>query len=154
VAKRTWLEKLARLVQDKRRQLMVGNYSLAYTGILIVILAVIGALVYETGGAKTAVPHLFYIPIVITGTTKGSIWGTTTGLVSGLLTGPFMPIDVSGRIMQEPTNWCFRLCFFALVGYVSGVTSSILILKNQQLIENNKKLTATLKALTCFCASY
>lgn len=142
------MEKLARLIQDKRRQYRVPNYLLAYTSVLITGLMVIGTLIYVTGGAKTAAPHLFYIPIVITGITKGSVWGGATGLISGLLAGPFMPMDVAERVMQEPTNWCFRLFVFALVGYVSGVSSSMLIVKNDQLLKKNKELIATLKALT------
>ncbi len=148
VIDRSRLEELGRLIQGKRKQFKAPTYSLAYTGMLIASMALIGVLVYVTGGVKTAAPHLFYIPIVITGITKGSAWGGATGLVSGLFTGPFMPLDVAGRVMQDPSNWCFRLCFFVFIGYVSGVGSSMLIVKNQQLSKKNKELNATLKALT------
>lgn len=77
-------------------------------------------IVYITGGTKTVFVHLLYIPIILSSLFWGAFVGITVGIVCGILVGPFMPLDVSSGIMQEPINWLFRLLIFLLIGFITG----------------------------------
>lgn len=142
------LDRFMKFLKRETELLKVPNHSLNYTLILVTVLVLVTLAVYKTGGAKTAVPHLYYLPIVATGIIRGRAWGAVTGLVCGMASGPFMPLDAGTGALQHPTNWVIRICFFALVGYVSGITSSIMNAQNRQLSRKNKELNATLEALT------
>lgn len=144
----SWLERLLLLIQEGRRQLRKTQSLITYVGILGLVLLAVTFSVYLSGGAKTSFPNLFYLPIVITGVVKGRAWGSVTGLVSGLLCGPLMPSDVVAGVMQETGNWMLRAAFFAFTGYISGISSSLLLVKNRQLLRTNAELDTTLKELT------
>ncbi|HAE43428.1 MAG TPA: hypothetical protein DCG34_11030 [Clostridiales bacterium] len=90
--------------------------------ILIVSVLVVTVLyvVYITGGTKKVYLHLMYIPIILSSLFWKSIGGLIVGMVSGLMAGPFMPMDVSSGIMQNPTNWIARVFLFSLIGFFTG----------------------------------
>lgn len=81
-------------------------------------------LVYITGGTKKAYLHFFYIPIVLACLFWGPTGGLLSGVVSGFLAGPFMPLDVASGEMQSPINWISRIIIFSLIGVVVGYISN------------------------------
>ena len=91
----------------------------AYTLIAILLLGGTAA-VYLTGGTGYAVLHCMYIPIIVAGGLLRIPGGVITGIVAGLLIGPYMPLETARGVMQEPANWLVRLSFFATVGFVTG----------------------------------
>lgn len=80
-------------------------------------------LVYVTGGIKFVYSHSMYIPILLSGFLLGVRGGVLTGLIAGLVLGPFMPIDTFTGELQEPENWLFRTAIFSLIGLLSGIAS-------------------------------
>lgn len=46
--------------------------------------------------------HLMYIPIVLSSLFWGTYVGLATGVICGMAAGPWMPLDVSSGIMQDP----------------------------------------------------
>lgn len=88
---------------------------------LITILSVItNIIVIITGGTSGSWPQLNIVIIIISAyfwSLKGSL---IVALVLGLIAGPFMPLDVSQGIMQEPSNWIFRLLVYLFIGFVVG----------------------------------
>jgi len=92
-------------------------------GISIASCLLFSVLTYNSGGAKTPLPHLFYIAIIFAATNSG--WKTTifTIFLSSLLTSHFvMPLDVNHQIPQNLSMSLFRDFIFAFVGI--GVKSS------------------------------
>lgn len=64
--------------------------------------------------------HLMYIPIVLSSLFWGTYVGLATGVICGMAAGPWMPLDVSSGIMQDPINWISRLIMFSLIGLLTG----------------------------------
>lgn len=88
--------------------------------LISIMVSAVVYIVYITGGTKTVFVHLLYIPIILSSLFWGAFVGITVGIVCGILVGPFMPLDVSSGIMQEPINWLFRLLIFLLIGFITG----------------------------------
>ncbi|MEN8237123.1 MAG: GGDEF domain-containing phosphodiesterase [Pseudomonadota bacterium] len=94
------------------------------TGLLIMLISS-GGVVYLTGGTSHAFVHIFYIPIILAGFFF-SIWGgILAALIAGLLTGPWMPLDVSLSTQQLTFDWVIRCLFFVLMGSLSGMGSHL-----------------------------
>lgn len=74
------------------------------------LLAVIWLLVAATGGTRTALPHLFYLPILFAVGACGARGGVATAAVATLLAGPLMPGDP-----QMLLFWLIRGVMFTLV---------------------------------------
>lgn len=85
----------------------------------------ITALVYLTGGVKYVYTHLMYIPIVIAGFMVGYHGAVVLAIISGLLIGPFMPIDIQTMEQQLFYNWFFRLLVFVIIGSLTGLAHYI-----------------------------
>ena len=100
------------------------SYSskLIYKVLVIVALqCVITWIIYLLGGTATSFTNLMYIPIILSAfyfDIKGAV---STALLSGLLLGPWMPVSVSEDIMQEPSNWLFRIVMFLVIGVMTTV---------------------------------
>ena len=90
---------------------------------LLVLMGMVYALVYETGGIKFVYSHSMYIPILLSGFVFGIRGGVVFGLLGGLILGPFMPINVATHEMQDTSNWLYRTGFFILIGFLSGMAS-------------------------------
>jgi signal transduction histidine kinase len=84
------------------------------------LLALSGMLTYLSGGTRTPLPHVFYIPIVAAGA-FGLRGGLATAVVAGVISGPVMPLDVDAGPSQPTSGWVIRLGFFVLVAVVVGV---------------------------------
>lgn len=90
---------------------------------IVVILTLVGLsadLVYITGGIKYVYSHSMYLPILLGAFFFNMPGGILTGIIGGLVLGPFMPIDVTTGEMQQTVNWLFRIMIFSIVGGVSG----------------------------------
>jgi EAL domain-containing protein (putative c-di-GMP-specific phosphodiesterase class I) len=83
-------------------------------------LGIVWALTYATGGSHSALPHGFYLPIVVAGLAFGGAGAVATAVVAAVLVGPLMPQDVAAGTVQELANWLTRGAFFVLVGAVVG----------------------------------
>ncbi|PKO24604.1 MAG: hypothetical protein CVU35_08435 [Betaproteobacteria bacterium HGW-Betaproteobacteria-8] len=104
------------------------HWRLLYTlaAFLLVVLAIgVYLLVYMTGGIKFVYSHSMYVPILLSGFLFGMTGGVLFGLFAGFVLGPFMPINVVTGEMQETVNWLYRTGFFVLVGFLSGMASSM-----------------------------
>lgn len=77
-------------------------------------------LAYFTGGVTKSYTHLIYIPIILSGYFWGIAGGTSVGIISGILIGPFMPLNVPEGIMQTTYGWMIRLMILTLVGFITG----------------------------------
>lgn len=71
---------------------------------------------YLSGGSHTAVPHVFYLPIVVAAVRFGAAGAFVVSLVAGLVVGPLMPLDVAAGLVQSPGNWATRLVVFLVIG--------------------------------------
>lgn len=88
--------------------------------LIIILIVTVVFIVYITGGTKKVFVHLMYIPIFLSSIFWGAIAGLVVGIVSGIFVGPFLPLDVSSGIMQDPINWISRLLIFSLIGFITG----------------------------------
>lgn len=108
--------------------------------LLISILIVsVSFFVYLTGGTKKVFVHLMYIPIILSSLFWGSYAGLSAGVVCGIFAGPFMPLDVSLGIMQDPVNWISRLLMFSLIGLLTGYMIDRINRLNKEKQERNLK---------------
>ena len=101
---------------------MNRNSSTNLIKILLIcfLIIAISFFVYLTGGTKKVFVHLMYIPTILSSLFWGTYAGLAAGIVCGILAGPFMPLDVSLGIMQDPINWISRLIMFSLIGLLTG----------------------------------
>jgi len=89
------------------------------TVILAALLALVWMIVYQSGGSQRAMPHLFYIPIILAVLPFG-LWGSSvTALVAMVLCGPLMPLNVLTGEVQQTGSWIFRGVMFLLIGAVA-----------------------------------
>ncbi len=108
---------------------LIKNYTrikkYKYKPITVIIIALMLLLsvliVYYTGGTQQSYLHLVYIPILLSSYFYKSWGGIITGIVAGLLLGPYMPIDTNEMLMQTHLNWIYRMIFFILIGFLAGV---------------------------------
>jgi putative nucleotidyltransferase with HDIG domain len=92
----------------------VAALTIALTTLLLV------ALVYLGGGTRSGIPHLLYLPVVFASLRFHARGGMLAGLAAALLTGPFMPLDVSTGESQPPLTWLIRSTLFFSVGALNG----------------------------------
>jgi len=85
-----------------------------------ILIAVILWIVYISGGTKKVFVHFMYIPIILSSLFWGSYGGLAAAVICGILSGAFLPLDVSQNIMQDPVNWVSRMIIFSLIGFITG----------------------------------
>jgi len=128
---------LGRWLQPSPRQAAVVGVA------VVVIIAAVTGLVYETGGTGFAWLHLMYLPILLAGAAFGVFGGIAAGLAAGLAIGPFMPMDVAAGLRQTPSSWMFRILFFVLVGGFGGLVSNFLNGQIKRLRQAHRELLRT-----------
>ncbi len=96
------------------------NRKIKAVGYLIIFITVSWFIVYFSNGTSSVFPLLFFIPITFAAWKLGAFGGLTVGLLSGIVIGPFMALDVSQQIAQPLYNWVMRLLFFSVYGYAIG----------------------------------
>lgn len=116
--------------------LNIYNKALKVFQILLLILMIISVsfIVYFTGGTSGAWAQLNFITIILAAyffREKGSL---SVALISGLILGPLMPKNRILNIMQNPSNWIFRIFIYLFIAYFI----SLLFNKNDKL---NKKIS-------------
>ena len=89
------------------------------------LVGLIGALVYATGGTKTSVLHLFYVPIILAGFLFSIPAAMIMGIICGLILGPWMPADSITGEQQSYLSWIIRTLIFISIGSFSGFSSYI-----------------------------
>ncbi|HEX5333202.1 MAG TPA: EAL domain-containing protein [Cellulomonas sp.] len=89
--------------------------------VLVAMLIGIWLLVHATGGTKLALPHLFYLPIILAALSFGLRGAVVTALVATVLSGPAMPLDVPAGEPQTTAGWLLRGAMFLLVGAVAAL---------------------------------
>ena len=87
------------------------------------LLAGAWALVYATGGTRTALPHVFYVPILAAALPFGVWGGLAAGIAATVLCGPAMPLDVATGEPQPLANWLTRGGFFTTIGVLTGTST-------------------------------
>lgn len=87
------------------------------------LLMVAWGLTYAAGGTRTALPHMFYFPIVLAAGSRGPSAGAVTGIAATILCGPLMLLDVASGEAQTVLNWAIRGIFFTTVGVTVGGVS-------------------------------
>ena len=95
------------------------------TVILAALLALVWMIVYQSDGSQRAMPHLFYIPIILAVLPFG-LWGSSvTALVAMVLCGPLMPLNVLTGEVQQTGSWIFRGVMFLLIGAVAYLSIAV-----------------------------
>lgn len=91
--------------------------------VVVLLTVAAAAAVYAAGGTRTALPHAFYIPIVVAAARFGWPGGLLTAAIAAILCGPFMPLDVETETRQDLVNWVIRGGFFLAVGSVAALVT-------------------------------
>jgi len=106
-----------------RGQLLTRLPAWAQAVVVAALLAACWLLVYSAGGTRTALPHVFYLPIVLAALPFGVGGGLAAGVAAALLCGPLMPLDVATAESQQLVNWLIRGGFFTAVGGLAGTST-------------------------------
>jgi EAL domain-containing protein (putative c-di-GMP-specific phosphodiesterase class I) len=75
---------------------------------------------YHAGGSRTALPHLFYVPVVVAAARFSFRGALVTSVASGLVAGPLLPLNTAEGLSQEPGNWLARLVAFVVIGQITA----------------------------------
>ncbi|MCL3863133.1 EAL domain-containing protein [Actinotalea sp. K2] len=97
--------------------------------VLAALLAGSWLAVYSFGGSRSAMPHLFYVPIILATLPFGFRGATSTAVVAAVLCGPLMPLDTTTGESQSVSAWLVRGVMFVVVG---AVTSGSLALRERR----------------------
>ena len=93
--------------------------------ILAALLALVWLIVYQSGGSQRAMPHLFYIPIILAVLPFG-LWGSSvTAFVAAVLCGPLTPLNVLTGEAQQTGSWIFRGAMFLLIGAAAYLSIAV-----------------------------
>lgn len=112
------VEKRFEWIDQHQRPVRILAYPLITLLIILITLLVIW-----TGGLKFGYSHAMYIPILLAGFVFGCRGGVAVGLLSGLIFGPLMPVDMITGELQHAQNWLFRIGAFTLIGFLAGLAS-------------------------------
>jgi len=88
--------------------------------VLAALLATIWAVIDSTGGTKYALPHLFYLPIVLAALPFGTCGSVATAVVAAVLCGPLLPVDTVTGEQQSASAMIVRAIMFIAVGWIAS----------------------------------
>lgn len=108
------------MIKLKHSELRSQKKIIFLVGCVLVLIGIISSIVYFTGGTEYTCTHLMYIPIIWAAFLFGVKGAVGAAFIGGLALGPWMPINVSAGIMQEPSSWMIREMIFLLIGLVVG----------------------------------
>ena len=127
------MTKLALKVNERKEY-----YLLIFSYLLSVLITVI---VYYTGGTNKVYANLMYLPIAIVASTNGKKHGVIIAVISALLIGPYMPINVELKIKQDLINWILRLIIYVVIAFVIGFFADYYRQKFEESASKDKKLS-------------
>ena len=104
-------------VRDPRARTVTAG---AATAAVVAATAAVWLGTYAAGGSKSAVPHFFYVPVIIAAARFRAAGALVAAVAVGLLSGPLMPLDVSTGTAQSWGNWVARLIAFVTVGQLTA----------------------------------
>lgn len=90
--------------------------ALATAACVAVLIGISWWVSYALGGSQTVGPQLFHIPVVVAAARFGPRGAFVAAVVSGVVCGPLLPLDVSEGEAQSLANWGSRLLIFVAVG--------------------------------------
>lgn len=122
---------------SSKNKLIVLSYMLSVLSAIIV---------YLSGGTNRVYPNLMYFPIAIMASTSGKKHAIIHAIISGLLIGPIMPLEVASGTMQSPINWLIRTLFFVLVAFIISFFVDYYIKEHKDLQASIKQLQETTAA--------
>jgi HD-GYP domain-containing protein (c-di-GMP phosphodiesterase class II) len=118
---------------DKQKKLLIS--------ISFILTILVSILVYLTGGTIQVYANLMYIPIALTALTASIKFSILHAIFSGLLLGPFMPLNVNDSIMQQPMNWLFRLAIYTIVSLAIAYFAKLSERKTELLVLKEKEIS-------------
>lgn len=98
-----------------------GASATVMVGAVLMALAASWGATWLLGGAGVVAPHWFYVPIVLAAARFGVGGAILTGVVAGVVAGPFMPLDVGDGTAQTTSDWVSRAGFFVGLGALVAV---------------------------------
>jgi len=107
----------------------------------------ITTVVYLTGGTTSSYPNFMYIPIAIMASTHGKWHGLVHAFISGLLMGPFMPLDTVLEIRQASINWIMRIFIYSTIALVIGFFSDYYYREYKDRVNKEKEIAETKTAM-------
>ncbi|QVK17548.1 HD domain-containing protein [Mycoplasmatota bacterium] len=126
----------------KNRELIKKNLMI-YSYFLTLMIAF---LVYFLGGTSKVYTNLMYIPIAIIATSNGKKYAVINAVISGIILGPIMPLDVKSNTMQAPMNWIIRLIIYIIIAFVMGYIADHYKKEYEKNIEEEKELAEVQRA--------
>jgi hypothetical protein len=114
-------------LRDRTERRTVAASSDASAGLtwLVALLGILVAWVlsYWAGGSKTALPHAFYVPVIVVATRFGARSALVVSIVAGVASGPLLPLDVAAGSSQGTANWVGRAVAFVIIGQLTAYLS-------------------------------
>lgn len=92
---------------------------------LLILLAAAWSATYAVGGSRTALPHLFYVPIVLSTVRFATRGALVTAVAATALCGPLMPLDSATGEHQQVLGWVIRGVMFVLIGSLAGMAVAV-----------------------------
>lgn len=117
-------QQIKQLILEARWITLQGGRRLAAMAAIVLLVVGSAALVYFTGGIKFVYSHSMYLAILLAALLFQLPGGIATGLIGGLILGPWMPIDTLTGELQPTLNWIYRTGIFTLVGGSAGLMVS------------------------------
>lgn len=98
---------------------VAGRDAWAGVALVVSLLAASWWLTHAGGGARTVLPHLFYVPVVVAAVRFGAVGAALTAVAAAVLAGPLMPLD-SATGQDQGWGWVLRGAFFVLLGQLAA----------------------------------
>lgn len=117
-----------------KRIMNYKNINIYFIFVSYALSIIITILVYFTGGTSKVYANLMYIPIATVSSTNGKRVGLLHAVLSAFMVGPFMQLNTTLNINQQPINWITRLIIYAIIAFIIGFFSDF----NKQ---NNEYIT-------------
>lgn len=94
--------------------------------LVAVMLGVIYFLVWYSGGTSNALPHLFYIPIILAALVCSWKCSLATALISGILLSEWlMPLSREPLVYQNTSSWVIRLIVYVVISLWTSLVFGI-----------------------------
>lgn len=121
-------------IEDK---VIIKKIFLIFSYLLSVIIATI---VYLTGGTSRVYANLMYLPITLNSSVNDPRQAVIHAIFSGLLIGPFMPLNLTDNLAQPLHNWVIRTVIYAGIALVISYFVYYYKKEHQNKLENGDQL--------------